>query len=135
MRFGVAVDLWAKGDRADPTRENATESGGQAARTGASSSQRASQSSQGSPEASHRRPGREDRRHHRPDEAEQAGRRAASRSSRQQAGWTPPRPARIREAHQDEGSHRWHTAAPAQRPTRRPPGCPAGGAVRTDPLD
>lgn len=34
MRFGVAVDLWAKGDRADPTRENATEVGGQAARHG-----------------------------------------------------------------------------------------------------
>lgn len=32
MRFGVAVDLWAKGDRADPTAENATASGGQAAR-------------------------------------------------------------------------------------------------------
>lgn len=32
MRFGVAVDLWAKGDRADPTAENATSSGGQAVR-------------------------------------------------------------------------------------------------------
>jgi len=32
MRFGVAVDLWAKGDRADPTAENATASGGQAQR-------------------------------------------------------------------------------------------------------
>ena len=32
MRFGVALDLWAKGDRADPTRENATASAGQAAR-------------------------------------------------------------------------------------------------------
>ncbi len=32
MRFGVALDLWAKGDRADPTRENATAAAGQAAR-------------------------------------------------------------------------------------------------------
>lgn len=32
LRFGVAVDLWAKGDRADPSSENATASGGQAAR-------------------------------------------------------------------------------------------------------
>lgn len=32
MRFGVAVDLWAKGDRADPTAENATSSGGHAVR-------------------------------------------------------------------------------------------------------
>lgn len=32
MRFGVAVDLWAKGDRADPTAENATASSDQAAR-------------------------------------------------------------------------------------------------------
>lgn len=32
MRFGVAVDLWAKGDRQDPTVENATASPGQAAR-------------------------------------------------------------------------------------------------------
>ena len=28
MRFGVALDLWAKGDRADPTAENATASAG-----------------------------------------------------------------------------------------------------------
>ncbi len=34
MRFGVALDLWAKGDRADPTAENATASAGQAARNG-----------------------------------------------------------------------------------------------------
>lgn len=34
MRFGVALDLWAKGDRADPTAENATASAGQAARKG-----------------------------------------------------------------------------------------------------
>lgn len=34
MRFGVALALWAKGDRADPTAENATASGGQAARQG-----------------------------------------------------------------------------------------------------
>lgn len=34
MRFGVALDLWAKGDRADPTRENATASAGQASRRG-----------------------------------------------------------------------------------------------------
>ena len=34
MRFGVALDLWAKGERADPTAENATASGGQAARRG-----------------------------------------------------------------------------------------------------
>lgn len=34
MRFGVALDLWAKGDRADPTAENATASAGQAARRG-----------------------------------------------------------------------------------------------------
>jgi len=32
MRFGVALDLWAKGDRADPAAENATASAGQAAR-------------------------------------------------------------------------------------------------------
>lgn len=32
MRFGVAVDLWAKGDRSDPASENATASGGQARR-------------------------------------------------------------------------------------------------------
>jgi hypothetical protein len=32
MRFGVAVDLWAKGDRSDPAAENATASGGQASR-------------------------------------------------------------------------------------------------------
>jgi hypothetical protein len=36
MRFGVAVDLWAKGDRADPAAENATASAGQAARRGRS---------------------------------------------------------------------------------------------------
>jgi hypothetical protein len=34
MRFGVALDLWAKGDRADPAAENATASAGQAARSG-----------------------------------------------------------------------------------------------------
>jgi hypothetical protein len=34
MRFGVALDLWAKGDRADPAAENATASAGQAARRG-----------------------------------------------------------------------------------------------------
>jgi hypothetical protein len=34
MRFGVALDLWAKGDRADPTAENATASGGQPSRRG-----------------------------------------------------------------------------------------------------
>lgn len=32
MRFGVATDLWAKGDRSDPSTENATGSGGQASR-------------------------------------------------------------------------------------------------------
>lgn len=32
MRFGVALDLWAKGDRADPAAENATAAGGTAAR-------------------------------------------------------------------------------------------------------
>jgi hypothetical protein len=32
MRFGVALDLWAKGDRADPASENATQAGGTAAR-------------------------------------------------------------------------------------------------------
>ena len=31
MRFGVAVDLWAKGDRTDPSAENATASAGQVA--------------------------------------------------------------------------------------------------------
>jgi hypothetical protein len=36
MRFGVALDLWAKGDRADPTAENATASAGRAARSGRS---------------------------------------------------------------------------------------------------
>ena len=34
MRFGVALDLWAKGDRADPAAENATASAGQANRHG-----------------------------------------------------------------------------------------------------
>ena len=34
MRFGIAVELWAKGDRADPTAENATASAGQAKRGG-----------------------------------------------------------------------------------------------------
>jgi hypothetical protein len=34
MRFGVATDLWAKGDRADPTAENATASAGKAERNG-----------------------------------------------------------------------------------------------------
>ena len=38
MRFGVAVELWAKGDRADPTRENATASAGQASRRGSAQS-------------------------------------------------------------------------------------------------
>ena len=32
MRFGVALDLWAKGDRADLTKETATASGGKAVR-------------------------------------------------------------------------------------------------------
>lgn len=32
MRFGVALDLWAKGDRDDPSAENATASAGHAAR-------------------------------------------------------------------------------------------------------
>jgi hypothetical protein len=32
MRFGVALDLWAKGDRTDPAAENATASAGQAQR-------------------------------------------------------------------------------------------------------
>jgi hypothetical protein len=32
MRFGVALTLWAKGDRADPTAENAIASSGQSAR-------------------------------------------------------------------------------------------------------
>lgn len=32
MRFGVALDLWAKGDRADPAAENATSAGGTATR-------------------------------------------------------------------------------------------------------
>lgn len=34
MRFGVAASLWAKGDRADPTAENATSSAGKAQRGG-----------------------------------------------------------------------------------------------------
>lgn len=38
MRFGVALDLWAKGDRADPTAENATESAGQASKRGSGQS-------------------------------------------------------------------------------------------------
>ena len=38
MRFGVALDLWAKGDRADPTAENATASAGQASRRGSGQS-------------------------------------------------------------------------------------------------
>jgi hypothetical protein len=33
MRFGVALDLWAKGDRADPTAENPSGSAGQANRS------------------------------------------------------------------------------------------------------
>lgn len=32
MRFGVALDLWAKGDRADPAAENASGAGGHAQR-------------------------------------------------------------------------------------------------------
>ena len=41
MRFGVALDLWAKGDRADPAAENATAAGGTAApRTGTPIQQR-----------------------------------------------------------------------------------------------
>jgi hypothetical protein len=32
MRFGVATDLWAKGDRSDPSAENATASAGKASR-------------------------------------------------------------------------------------------------------
>jgi hypothetical protein len=32
MRFGVALDLWAKGDRADPTAENPVASAGEAVR-------------------------------------------------------------------------------------------------------
>jgi hypothetical protein len=32
MRFGVALDLWAKGDRADPSVENAVAAGGNASR-------------------------------------------------------------------------------------------------------
>ena len=36
MRFGVALDLWAKGDRADPSAENATASAGHARRGGQS---------------------------------------------------------------------------------------------------
>jgi hypothetical protein len=38
MRFGVALDLWAKGDRADPAAENATASAGQASRRGSGQS-------------------------------------------------------------------------------------------------
>jgi hypothetical protein len=38
MRFGVALDLWAKGDRADPTAENATASAGRASRRSGSQS-------------------------------------------------------------------------------------------------
>ena len=41
MRFGVALDLWAKGDRADPTAENATASGGQAVRRNGQRQERA----------------------------------------------------------------------------------------------
>lgn len=32
MRFGVATDLWAKGDRSDPSAENATSAAGKASR-------------------------------------------------------------------------------------------------------
>lgn len=35
MRFGVAIDLWAKGDRLDPTAENPSDSAGQVARKAA----------------------------------------------------------------------------------------------------
>ena len=38
MRFGVAVDLWAKGDRTDPTTENATASPATATRRSAAPS-------------------------------------------------------------------------------------------------
>jgi hypothetical protein len=38
LRFGVATYLWAKGDRADPTAENATASAGQASRRGGAQS-------------------------------------------------------------------------------------------------
>ena len=38
LRFGVATELWAKGDRADPTAENATASAGQASRRGSGQS-------------------------------------------------------------------------------------------------
>ncbi len=38
MRFGVALDLWAKGDRADPAAENATASAGHASRRGSGQS-------------------------------------------------------------------------------------------------
>lgn len=37
MRFGVALDLWAKGDRADPTAENPSGNAGQVARRSSSS--------------------------------------------------------------------------------------------------
>jgi hypothetical protein len=41
MRFGVALDLWAKGDRADPTAENATASAGRANRSSGGGNQSA----------------------------------------------------------------------------------------------
>ena len=52
MRFGVALDLWAKGDRANPSAENATASAGQA--TGTSRRQQRPVASQGQGQ----RPGR-----------------------------------------------------------------------------
>ena len=58
MRFGVALDLWAKGDRADPTRENATASAGQASRRGSGQSA-ADAFENARPRPSNQGPGRE----------------------------------------------------------------------------
>lgn len=57
MRFGVALDLWAKGERADPAAENATASGGQVSR---GSSRQGESFDSASPRAAASRNGRQD---------------------------------------------------------------------------
>lgn len=46
MRFGVALDLWAKGDRADPSAENPSGSGGQVQRRSQQAASRSRQQDQ-----------------------------------------------------------------------------------------
>jgi hypothetical protein len=89
MRFGVAVDLWAKGDRADPTAENATASGGRSERGG-----RAPQSAVDAfDNASPARPdGNGQQRQWKPRETASNGTRQ-QQERRQPAGQGPQRPA------------------------------------------